>query len=58
MNYNPWIDIALLGAALLLIGVIIIRSQRPRKGAERVDRKELERHQAVRRILMRDGEYK
>lgn len=58
MNYNPLIDIALLGTALAIVGLIIHVTQKPKRGATpEPDRKKLREHQAVRRILMKDGEF-
>lgn len=57
MNYNPLIDLTILGAALLVLAAIIHKTNKPRRGAEYVGRKEVLRHQAVRRVLMGEGGY-
>ena len=59
MNYNPIIDIALLGTALAIVGLIIHVTQKPKRGAIlEPDRQKLKEHQAVRRILMEEGEFR
>lgn len=55
--YNPYIDVALLGAALLLMYCVCRYMRKPKRGATRCTLDELHRHQAVRQILMSDGEY-
>lgn len=58
MNYNPLIDIALLGAALTVMALIVRVTSRPKRGATpEPDRRKLQEHQEIRRILMQDGEY-
>ena len=59
MNYNPLIDIAILGSALTIFGLIIRATEKPKRFATpEKNLKKLKEHQAVRRILMEDGEYK
>jgi hypothetical protein len=55
VNYNPIIDIALLGTALTIVGLIIHATQKPKRGATpEPDRKKLEEHQAIRRLIAED----
>ena len=59
MNYNPLIDIAVLGSALIILGLIIRATEKPKRFATpEQNLKKLKEHQAVRRILMKDGEFK
>jgi len=60
-DYNIWADLLILGIAVfaLTIATFCLPHERKRRGATpEPSRKNLEEHQAVRRILMEDGEYK
>ena len=59
MNYNVLIDLAILGGAVCILAMLTFRLDRPKRGATpEPDRQKLKDHQAVRRILMKDGEFK
>ena len=60
-DYNIWADALILGIAVfaLTIATFCLPHEGKKRGATpEPSRKKLEEHQAVRRILMEDGEYK
>lgn len=59
MSYNVWIDLALMGGAVTICWMLCARLNRPKRGATpEPDRHELRKHQAVRRIMTKDGLHK
>lgn len=59
-DYNLWVDALILGLAVfaLTIATFCLPHERKRRGATpEPSRRKLEEHQAIRRILMQDGEY-
>ena len=60
-DYNLWADLLPLGLAVfaLTVATFCLPHERKRRGATpEPSRRKLEEHQAVRRILMEDGEFK
>jgi hypothetical protein len=59
VNYNPLIDIAILGSALIVLVLIVRATEKPKRFATpEQNLKKLKEHQEIRRILMKDGEFK
>jgi hypothetical protein len=59
VNYNPLIDIAIFSVALIILGLIIRATEKPKRFATpEQNLKKLKEHQEIRRILMKDGEFK
>ena len=59
-DYNIWADALILGIAVfaLTVAAFCLPHERKRRGATpESSRRKLKEHQAVRRILMEDGEY-
>lgn len=60
-DYNLWVDALILGIAVfaLTIATFCLPHEGKKRGATpEPSRRKLEEHQAVRRILMQDGEFK
>lgn len=56
--HNAMLDVALIVGTLTILYMLCTLMDKKRRGAEKVSRKELERHQAVRRVLIKEGEYR
>ena len=55
MNYNPLIDIAILGSALVVLGLIIRATEKPKRFATpEQNLKKLKEHQEIRRLIVED----
>jgi hypothetical protein len=49
MNYNPLIDLALMGATLIILGLILRVTHKKPTGATRMDSKHIRMMQRIRR---------
>ena len=52
------LNVALIAGTLTILYMLCTLMDKKKRGAEKVSDRELKRHQAVRRVLMEEGEYK